>query len=289
MKTYYECFPCFINQTLRIIKQGINTDSKHDEKVIRKIMHTLGDMDFSITPPEMTRCLFDTFEEYYGKFNDVYYHEKRSSNQYILDLYDELKKIVNNSDDSFDTAMRLAITGNIIDFGANHTFLNEQIHDEIENAINYKNINSSLLKEEVNKAESILYIGDNAGEIVFDKLFIEQLPKGKVTFSVRGSHILNDALMEDAEMVGMTDLVSVISNGSAYPGTILKYCSKEFADKFNSADLIISKGQGNYETLSDLDHNIMFMLRIKCPVVARDINHPTGGFYVGRSNDVKCS
>ena len=284
MKIYYECFPCFIQQGLRMLKHANNTDSKHDEAVIRDLMHTLGDIDFAKTPPEMTRVIFDLFGKYYSDLGDVYYHEKRSSNQYILDMYDELSDIVKKSDDSFDTAMRLAITGNIIDFGANLSFLNEQIHAEISDVLKNKDIDSSLLKEEISNADKILYIADNAGEIVFDKLFLEQLPLDKITYSVRGSYVLNDALMEDAEMVGITKMLPVISSGANYPGTILQDCSKEFVRVFNESDLIISKGQGNYETLSDVDKNIMFMLRIKCPVVARDINHPMGGFFVGKSN-----
>lgn len=271
-----------MNQGLRILKHADNTDSKHDEEVIRELMHTLGDIDFRKTPPEMTRIIFNLFAKYYSDLGDIYYHEKRSSNQYILEMYNELTNIVKQSDDPFDTAMRLAITGNIIDFGANHTFLNEQIHKEIKDVLDNKEIDSKLLKEEINKADKILYIGDNAGEIVFDKLFLEQLPVDKITFSVRGSYVLNDALMEDAEDVGITDLLKVISSGSNYPGTVLDSCSKEFKQVFNESDLIISKGQGNYETLSDLDKNIIFMLRIKCPVVARDIKHPVGGFFVGK-------
>jgi damage-control phosphatase, subfamily I len=283
MKIYYECFPCFVKQGIRMLKHGDNTDSKHDEAIIRELMHTLGDIDFAKSPPEMTRVIFDIFEKYYSDMDDVYYHEKRSSNQYILEMYDELSAMVKKSSDPFDTAMRLAITGNIIDFGANPTFLNEHIHSDIEKALEDKNLNSALLKEEISRADRILYIGDNAGEIVFDKLFLEQLPVEKITYSVRGSHILNDALIEDAEMVGLTKLLPVISSGSNYPGTILKACSNEFKNEFENADLIISKGQGNYETLSDIDRNIIFMLRIKCPVVARDIDHPRGGFFVGKS------
>jgi damage-control phosphatase, subfamily I len=267
-----------------MLKHADNTDSKHDETVVRELMHTLGDIDFAKTPPEMTRIIFDLFEKYYSDLGDIYYDEKRSSNQYILNMYDELSDIVKNSADPFDTAMRLAITGNIIDFGANLSFLNESIHSEISDVLKNSDIDSKLLKEEVNKAKKILYIADNAGEIVFDKLFLEQLPLEKITFSVRGSYILNDALMEDAEMIGITKILPVISSGSNYPGTVLNSCSEEFSKAFNEADLIISKGQGNYETLSDLDKNIMFMLRIKCPVVARDINHPMGGFFVGKSN-----
>ncbi|MCF7792053.1 MAG: ARMT1-like domain-containing protein [Victivallales bacterium] len=284
MKTYYECFPCFMKQALRTLKHFTTGDSKHDEMIIRDILHVLGDMDFTMSPPEMTREIFDIVEKYYGKTGDVYFHEKRSSNKYILDMYSELEEFIVKSEDHFDTAMRLAITGNIIDFGANSEFLNEQIHKEIDNALKYQDLDSGLLKGEIDKAKNILYIGDNAGEIVFDKLFIEQLQKEKITYTVRGRHVLNDALMGDAKMVGMTEVVNVISSGSSFPGTVLKDCSKEFVEKFNEADLIIAKGQGNYETLSDVNKNIIFLLRIKCPVVARDIGHKVGGFYAGRKN-----
>ena len=271
-----------MQQAIRTLRHFTDGDSRHDETVIREVMHTLGDMDFSMTPPEMTKKIFDIIEKTYDKYFDVYFHEKRSSNQYILDMYGELSKIITDSSDSFDTAMRLAITGNIIDFGANPNFINELIHKEIENALTCKDVDSAYLKHEVSKARKILYVGDNAGEIVFDKLFIEQLPMEKITYAVRGRHVLNDVLIEDAKMVGMDKIVKVISNGTAYPGTVLKECSDEFKKAFYESDLVISKGQGNYETLSDVEHNIFFLLRIKCPVVARDIGKPAGSFFAGK-------
>ena len=125
------------------------------------------------------------------------------------------------------------------------------------------------------------------GEVVFDKLFLEHLPIEKITYAVRGEAVLNDVLMEDAEYVGLTELLPVISNGSALPGTVLKYCSEEFKEVFDNADLIISKGQGNYETMSGLDKHIIFLLMIKCPVIGRDIGRETGSFIVLDNKDVK--
>ncbi|OHB65800.1 MAG: hypothetical protein A2Y76_06255 [Planctomycetes bacterium RBG_13_60_9] len=120
----------------------------------------------------------------------------------------------------------------------------------------------------VNDARSILYLGDNAGEIVFDRLLIEELPHEKVTFVVKGSPVLNDATREDARTVGLTDLVEVIDNGSDAPGTILESCSAEFRRRFEHSDLIIAKGQGNYECLSNVDKDMFFILMAKCPVIA---------------------
>ena len=136
------------------------------------------------------------------------------------------------------------------------------------------------LHKQIREAKDILYLGDNAGEIVFDRLFIEQLPYQKLTYVVRGEPIINDVTIEDAREVDMCDLVEVIDNGSDAPGTILDNCSHEFQKRFAYSDLIIAKGQGNYETLSDVDQRIFFLLQVKCPVIARDIGCEVGSFVV---------
>ncbi len=279
MKTYYECVPCFLKQTVHALDM---VDPPHQEAILRKVLHLLGDAELSLSPPEMVRKVSEVIESYNGKI-DYYAEAKKKSNKYILEMYEELSGIIKNSVDPFDTAMRLAIAGNIIDFGAKHDFSDKLIHAEIEKALASKEISSKLLKDEVKKAEKILYIGDNAGEIVFDKLFLKLLPIDKITYAVRGEPVLNDVLMEDAQMVGLTNMLPVISNGSAFPGTVLKHCSPGFRKTFNNSDLIISKGQGNYETMSDLDHNIIFLLMIKCPVIGRDIGFKTGSFVVKQS------
>ena len=280
MKTYYECIPCFLKQTVHALDA---IDPLHHEAVLKKVLHKLGDTDFSFSPPEMVQKVFEVVEAYCGK-KDYYAVAKEKSNKYIMDMYDELSGMISNSADPFDTAMRLAIAGNIIDFGAKHDFSDKLIHVEIEKVLASNEISSNLLKDEVKKAKKILYIGDNTGEIVFDKLFIEQLPIEKITYAVRGEAVLNDVLMEDAEMVGLTDMLPVISNGSALlPGTVLEQCSPEFRKLFFEADLIISKGQGNYETMSAIEHNIIFLLMIKCPVIGRDIGYKTGSFVVKQS------
>jgi len=138
--------------------------------------------------------------------------------------------------------------------------------------------------EAVNQAGEILYLGDNAGEIVFDRLLIERLPRAKVTFAVKGSPVINDATMEDAEAVGLTELVNVVTNGSDGPGTILESCSPQFRERFDRADLIVAKGQANYESLSDVDKPIFFILKAKCPVIARDLDCEIGEMILRRSN-----
>jgi uncharacterized protein with ATP-grasp and redox domains len=132
-------------------------------------------------------------------------------------------------------------------------------------------------------AERILYLADNAGEIIFDRLLLNFLPMEKVTLAVRGCPILNDALREDAELAGFTGLVPVIDNGSDAPGTVLEDCSEAFRAHFDQADLIISKGQGNYETLSAMRAPIFFLFTVKCPIVAAQIGEPTGTMIAKKS------
>ena len=275
MKTYLECLPCFVRQALTILEY-IPVE-KHEE-FLRESMHMLGDVDYSLTPPQLAGVMYKLAYKY-TDIRDFYEGKKKESNNFLLLMYPELKKTIDEAEYSFGAAVRYAIAGNIIDFGAMHNFSMELIHSELEKALNaaeitYESIRS--LEKEVENAKKILYIGDNAGEIVFDKLLIEYLPKEKIVFSVRGEPIINDALMTDAEQVGLTEIVRVISNGSTLPGTCLSECSEEFNEYFNNADLIISKGQGNYETLNDVDKNIFFLLKVKCPVVARDISVPFG-------------
>jgi uncharacterized protein with ATP-grasp and redox domains len=125
---------------------------------------------------------------------------------------------------------------------------------------------------------------DNAGEIVFDRFLIEQLPFDRVTVVVRGFPVINDATIADAETAGLTDIVEVMTNGSDAPGTILDDCSEEFRTRFAEADLIIAKGQGNYETLRECLRPIFFLLRVKCPLVANDLDCPVGSMVLRPSN-----
>ncbi len=278
MKTYYECLACIINQTIKNLSAV--EKNKHDE-ILRKVLIGLADADYTLSPPELAKKTYDLICEYTGG-KDAYAEIKKTSNKYILDLYDELKNIIRKSDNPFETALHLAVAGNIIDFGAKHNYSDKQIHREINEMLSadLSSSHTEELKNEINNADKILYLGDNAGEIVFDKLFVEQLPKEKIIFAVRGKPVINDATIDDAEDVGLTKIVKVIDNGSGYPGTVLKDCSEEFIKTFEEADLIISKGQGNYETLSEVDKNIFFLLRIKCDIVARDLNKNTGDFVV---------
>jgi hypothetical protein len=203
---------------------------------------------------------------------------KKQCNEIALELQPELKKIIEKLSDRFLTAAKLAIAGNIIDFATPTEFSSDIMSDTINETLSNQVDPASfkLLKKNIEKANKILYLGDNAGEIIFDKIFIDELPKNKITFCVRGLPILNDALMDDAKKAGLTSMVKVIDSGTDLPGIILDECSAEFKNCFNEADLIIAKGQGNFETLNDNKKNIFFLFKVKCPAVANETGSKIG-------------
>jgi hypothetical protein len=188
-----------------------------------------------------------------------------------------LRRDLEISDNALLTAANFAIAGNVIDSGVKNNLKESDLVEAVEHAAqNALHGDTSEFVSAVLRAEKILYLCDNAGEIVFDTLLIEQLGSHRVTAAVRGKPIINDALMADARAAGLTDLVPVIDNGSDAPGTVLEDCSDTFKEAFDAADLIISKGQGNFETLSDSDRPIFFLFKAKCPVVAETVDLPLG-------------
>ena len=279
MKTHHDCIPCFVRQTLETIKLTTDDASLH-EKALREILAILSRMDFNKAPVIMGRQIQHLIQRLSGN-SDPYRALKQQFNQMALDLYPRLKDQVSSAENAFETAARLALAGNVIDFGIGRMLESAQIAATIELALS-ANLEGNIqsLERAARKASSILYLGDNCGEIVFDRLFIEQLIPDRVTYVVRSAPIINDVTMDDARFTGMTDQTRVIDNGSDAPGTLLPECSPEFKAAFEYADLIIAKGQGNYETLHASDRPIVFMLNVKCPAVARHIGQDIGSYVI---------
>lgn len=276
MKIYLDCISCFIRQALDAARFATDDEQIHQD-VVEQVLQMAVDLDMTQSPPVIGQKIHRLIRKLIGT-DDPYYKVKKQFNSLALKLYPSLRGQVINSKDPFETAVRFAIAGNIIDFGVK-SYLTESdvrmtINDSLSSYVDPEQIQA--LKEAVNKAERILYFADNAGEIVFDHLLIEQMPLDKLTVVVRGCPVINDATMEDAHQTGLSRIVEVIDNGSDAPGTILESCSKSFTEYFEKADLLISKGQGNYETLSGIDKKIFFLLKAKCPVIAEDIGCNVG-------------
>ncbi|MCF6241548.1 MAG: ARMT1-like domain-containing protein [Bacteroidales bacterium] len=268
MKTFLECFPCMMSQALRAGRMASD-----NEFLIKKVLDEVGamikDIPMENTPAESGALVYKKISDITGVI-DPYKEIKQQSIKEAKSLYHEMKKEISKSKDSLLTAIRIAIAGNVVDFGMNKKFsLSEDVkHILVQNfaILDYKEFQYQL-----KNAQNILYLGDNAGESVFDKILIEELGK-KVTYVVREIPIINDVTYKDAIDSGLNTVAEIISSGTTAPGTILQLCSDDFLQRFNQADMIISKGQGNYEGLSGVDRGIFFLLKAKCPVIARDIN-----------------
>ncbi|NLW50589.1 MAG: DUF89 family protein [Candidatus Brocadiaceae bacterium] len=278
MKTYLECLPCFVQQTLDAVSM-VTDDHGLRMRIMRRALQFLGDFPDDEPPPPMAARIHRLIREQTG-CADPYRQVKDDANAHAHALVPRMRLLVRNSDDPFETALRIAIAGNIMDWGARrHLKPDEQLVERtIEQtlAAPVRGLPVPKFRRRVESARRVLYLADNAGEIVFDGLFIPFLPCADVTLAVKGGPIINDATLEDAAQAGLPEGLRVVSTGSAIPGTVLEDCSEEFRALFATADLVIAKGQANYETLSDAAAPVCFLLKAKCPVIARDIGCTVG-------------
>jgi uncharacterized protein with ATP-grasp and redox domains len=285
MKTYLECISCFFKQALEAARMA-GADNQTQKRILDEVARAIPDIKLSSTPPEMGKTIHDIVKQITGQA-DPYKELKEKATEQTLKIYPELRKKVESSNDKLLMAVELAIAGNIIDYGTKNSLdvkkelakilQKEQsvIEDEKGSIFDFKSFKKALTD-----AKSILYIGDNVGETVFDSILLEQIKKTdkhkEILYAVREKPIINDALKEDAVEAGIDNFAEIISSGSEVPGTIIPLCSKPFIDIFKKSDMIISKGQGNYETLSDETRPIFFLFMAKCPVIARDVDCKVG-------------
>ena len=282
MKTQFECIPCIISSYLKLVETSVIPETQQ-EVILRQLLHYLSGVDYDQSPPMMGRTLQRMIRESLQN-PDPYHQIKQHYNQMMMDLYSSFKEIVERSEDPFDAAMRMAIAGNVIDFGAKYQF---DIMDSINRVKEHELAidDSRFLRDDLEHAQTLLYIGDNCGEIVLDKLFLETLEVPQKYFVVRESPVLNDITPEDAKMTGIDKIATIITTGDNSPGAVWEFASKDFRDHFNNADVIISKGQGNLEGLLDVPHDhVYFLLVTKCDLIGEKIGARNGDFVVKRGS-----
>jgi uncharacterized protein with ATP-grasp and redox domains len=283
VKVHLECIPCFIRQALEAVNMSTDNEIMR-EKVLREVLSYLSNEEWNKTTPEIGTNVHRIVKRITGKI-DPYEKLKAKYNQIASDLYSGLKNIVRNSDDSLLTATKIAISGNAIDFGPKIKInIEKDIQNLLDRRLSINDINH--LKESALKFKNILYLADNAGETFFDRILIEELlEKGiRVTYVVKAAPILNDATFKDSKESGIDHIAKVISTGTDCLGILFNECSKEFHNEFEKNKLIISKGQGNYESLNDIKtREIYFLLKIKCPIIARNIGAEVGSLVLKNS------
>ena len=285
MKTYLECISCFFKQALEAARMA-GADNKTQKSILDEVAKVIPNIKLSSTPPEMGKTIHDIVKKITGQ-KDPYKELKEKATEQTLKIYPELRKKVESADDRLLMAVELAIAGNIIDYGTKNSLDVEKeltkilgaeqrvIKEEKKSIFNFKSF-----KNAVKKAKDILYIGDNVGETVFDCVLLQEIkriyPEKEIVYAVREKPIINDALKNDAVKAGIDNFAKIMSSGSEVPGTIIPLCSKPFIDIFKNFDLVISKGQGNYETLSDEKRPVFFLFMAKCPVIARHVDCEVG-------------
>lgn len=281
MKTYLDCYPCFFQQILKALRMmGV------DEGITREILIAFGSRLPRIrpeaTPPEIGKEAYRLITEKTG-ITDPYQRIKKECTRQVLALYPRLKKRMDESGDRLRMAARMAIAGNVIDFGANADFdLDRDLENLLSQTLAIDHFDA--FRRVLEKARRVLFLADNAGETVFDRLLIEEMGK-PVVYAVREKPIINDAVERDALDAGLDEVAKIVSSGTDAPGTILDLCSEDFLETYRSADLVISKGQGNYEGLSGETRPVFFLLKAKCSVIARDIGVEQGSLILMKAKN----
>lgn len=265
------CVSCMLNSRINQFPE----DASEDKKVeyMTRVLKELGEMKDSHGPVLATRNIVKLQEELFGKKQD-YSELKSRFNQFVMEKIPFLRGEIDKADDSLKRAIQYGIVGNYIDFAVMEHVDEKQLEQLFIDAAKYvlDEATYQSMKQDVCNAKKIVYLLDNCGEVVIDKLIIEVIrrvnPQADITAIVRGEEAMNDATMEDAEQVGLKGLVHVIGNGSDILGTCLKYISEEAKNVIDEADVILSKGQGNFETLLGYDKNIYYIFLCKCEMIA---------------------
>ncbi len=274
LKVQPECIPCFFKQVVIALEPNALSRTEALE-IIRQSLSLTAELPWNETPAHTTTFVHRKVREALGR--DPFEQRKKRYNRLAMGLYPQLKQQVHSAKDPLEVALKIAVAGNVIDFGI---FREEEIERQLQNTIDaplYR-FDYEAFRDSLDRANQVLYLLDNAGEIVFDRVLIEQLQSlGKeVTAVVKAEPVLNDATVEDARQTGLLKVCRVIDNGSYGIGTILPWCSEQFRKLFSSSPMVISKGQGNLETLYTEDREIFFLFQVKCEVVSRWLGVPEG-------------
>ncbi|MBE6948652.1 MAG: DUF89 family protein [Ruminococcaceae bacterium] len=278
MRIGVDCIKCQFDRQYRLA--ATKNDPEKQDLFIKDVCRIIAEAPPEWPSPVFTPLFGDAFAKHFG-YSDRFADIKKRSNEYVLAIEEDLKKRIDSADDHILMALKLARAGNYIDFGAlgntvNDAQLNALISEAADQPVDMTEFNRML--NELNTAKSLVYLADNAGELVMDKLLISEIKKAypdlDVTLAVRGYPVLNDATLEDCRQVGIDKIANAMSNGSHVAGTYIPDISAELREKLLSADVIISKGQGNFETLSGSGLNIYYVFLCKCQLFCRIFDVP---------------
>jgi len=270
-----DCMPCFLRQVLEAARMSTD-DEKIQKAILIEATNIILNIDKYRSSPEVGRDIHKIVKKYTG-IKDPYKELKEKSIETAEKIYPDMKYFLHKQNDRLYWALKISAVGNAMDAAIyGEETLKKNFVEEFDKKFQICDIEK--LKENLKKAKTLLIIGDNAGETVFDRVLVEELLGYEITYAVRSKPIINDATTQEAQKSKLHFGTKIISTGCDAPGVILEECSEEFKQIYNDADIIISKGQGNYETLSDKKRGIFFLLKAKCPVIANNIGVKTNDY-----------
>ena len=280
-----ECYLCIYNQVFNITNR-LNLDEKTSAEILRKAGFILSKYDLNVEPPVVASEVYEMISEV-SKKDDLYEKEKKEAIKEALKFKDILKKRLKKSKEKLLDASKIAVAGNVIDLGVNQSYdLTKEIKKIFE--MDFFRNDFEEFKKNILNAKSICYLADNAGENVFDELLIEVIKEYnkdvKVFYIVRGKPVINDVTIKDLKGLEIFNLAEVIDSGVDSPGFCLSKANKKSLDIFNSSDMVISKGMGNFECLyKEVKREIFYLFKVKCDVVARESESKKGEYMLMKS------
>lgn len=282
------CVECIINQSKRVAN-AIHADEKLSQEITKAVEAMAPEFSFNQSPPEVASAVYEKMAKIAGKV-DLYDEVKKLSTLKAQEFVPFLEKEVFSSSNPLLTATKVAVAGNVIDLAAEYTFdLNEELEKIFHTSFSVNDFD--LLRDRLSQASSLLYIADNAGEHIFDLIYVKTIlslyPQIKLTYMTRGNAIINDVTFEEAEEAGFSEVCELISSGVNTPGFVYDRANKASQRLFDNADIIITKGMGNYECLSEVDRqDLFFLLKVKCNVVARSLGKEVGDIICKKANAI---
>jgi len=278
MKIQPACVECIVNQSFRVV-DAIDANTPLATKITSHVKELSKDFSFSLTPPEIAAYVYADMAKI-ANMEDLYAYQKQLASSHAKTFLPKLQTKLQNSTNKLLSATKIAIAGNVIDLAAEVSF---DLEEELEKIFHtpFGIDDFQTLEKELNKARNVVVLGDNTGEHIFDYIFIQTLqelyPDISFSYFVRGVPIINDVTLKEAKEIGFDKLCNLIDSGVDTPGFSYNRASQEAQELFDNADLVISKGMGNYECLSPSHkQNICFLLKVKCNVVASSLGAELG-------------
>lgn len=283
------CVGCVLNQVIRVCEYtGLDQDKK--DLIFKKALRRAGEIDYKkMSSPEFAEKIYRLFSDISGE-KDPYKKLRKEQNDLILNKIDFFLEKIRNSPDPLKKSAIYSLIGNIIDYGTMRLFDPDELFQQFDD-VRLSIDDYAEFRRRLREGGQLVIIGDNAGEAVFDRLFIEEIrrfnPAVTIVYGVRSAPAINDMLEEDARCIGLDKVAQVIKTGSTFAGTVISKSTEEFQKIYHNANIVISKGQGNYETLEAEDRDILFILKVKCEVVARHANLELGSLLFAFNRTLK--